>query len=69
MTMPDQQMPERPRPASDENAAIDRALITSTLQRIDELPIDQRAVEYEHLYADLSRRLEEAVGQTQLGGR
>ncbi|MCD7102136.1 hypothetical protein [Pseudoclavibacter sp. 13-3] len=69
MTMPNQQVPERPQSTDDESTAIDHALIASTLQRIDALPLDQRAAEYDHLYADLSQRLEQAVGQTELGGR
>lgn len=37
---------------------IDRALLTSALDRVGQLPLDQRAEEYQRLYDELSAQLD-----------
>ncbi|MFT8638164.1 MAG: hypothetical protein ABF811_09510 [Pseudoclavibacter sp.] len=43
------------------------SLIESSLSRIEQLPIEQRAVDYDRLLVELSHRLQDVRGQQPLG--
>jgi hypothetical protein len=43
------------------------SLIESSLSRIEQLPIEQRAAEYDRLLAELAHRLQDVRGQQTLG--
>ncbi|WP_028244716.1 hypothetical protein [Pseudoclavibacter soli] len=56
----------RPADQGTSDVEIDRALLVSALDRVAQLPLEQRAAEYQRLYDDLSHQLDVTDTASQL---